>query len=173
MEFNPNERRNNNLEEETKMPIRSLNHFLDENHIRYRCYNHKPTYTAQETAQALHVSGHELVKTVLLIVDGRMVMAVLPACERIDFDLFKEQAGAKHVGLATEQDIADLAPLCDRGSLPPIGNLYGMEVFVSSTVVADEVICFSAGTHTEDIRMSYDDWEQLVQPRIMSFTYMH
>jgi len=155
------------------MPIRSLNHFLSDNHIRYKCYNHKPTFTAQETAEVLHVSGHELVKTVVLIVDGRMVMAVLPACERIDFDLFKTQAGAKHVDLATEQDIANLAPLCDRGSLPPIGNLYGMEVFVASTVTADEVICFTAGTHTEDIRMSYDDWEQLVQPRIMSFTYMH
>lgn len=155
------------------MPIRSLNHFLNDNHIRYRSYNHRPTFTAQETAEALHVSGHELVKTVLLVVDRRMVMAVLPACERIDFDLFKKQAGAKHVSLATEQDIVNLAPLCDRGSLPPIGNLFGMEVFVASTVVADEVICFSGGTHTEDICMSYDDWEHLVQPRIMSFTYMH
>jgi Ala-tRNA(Pro) deacylase len=155
------------------MPIRSLNQFLNENHVRYTCYNHKPTFTAQETAEVLHVSGHELVKTVLLIVDGRMVMAVLPACERIDFNLFKQQAGAKHVDLAAEQDIVNLAPLCDRGSLPPIGNLYGMEVFVSTTVVADEVICFCGGTHTEDIRMSYDDWEHLVQPRIMSFTYMH
>ena len=61
------------------MPIRSLNHFLDDNHIRYKCYNHKPTFTAQETAEVLHVSGHELVKAVVLIVDKRMVMAVLPA----------------------------------------------------------------------------------------------
>jgi Ala-tRNA(Pro) deacylase len=155
------------------MPIRSLDRFLNENHVRYTCYNHRPTFTAQETAEVMHVSGHELVKTVLLNVDGRMVMAVLPACELIDFELFKAQVGAKHVSLATEQEIVNLAPLCDRGSLPPIGNLYGIEVIVASTVAADEVICFSGGTHTEDIRMSYDDWECLVQPRVMSFTYMH
>jgi Ala-tRNA(Pro) deacylase len=155
------------------MPIRSLNKFLDDNHVRYRCYNHKPTFTAQETAQTLHVSGYDLAKTVLLKVDGRMVMAVLPACERIDFDILKRQTGARKVSLASEQDITNLAPLCDKGSLPPIGNLYGMEVYVSSTLAAEEVICFSAGSHTEDIQMSYDDWEQLVQPRIMSFASMH
>ena len=155
------------------MPIRSLNHFLHDNHIRYRCFTHKPTYTAQETAESLHVSGHELVKTVLLKVDSRMVMAVMPACERVDFAKLKEQTGAKYVELASEQDIADLAPLCDRGSLPPVGNLFGMEVFVSNTLADDEVICFSAGSHTEDICMSYDDWEELVQPRRMLFTCMH
>lgn len=155
------------------MAIRSLDRFLTDNHVRFRSYNHKPTFTAQETAEALHVSGYELAKTVLLKVDGRMVMTVLPACERIDFGLFKKQIGARSVELAAEKDISKMAPMCDKGSLPPIGNLYGMEVIVSSTLALDEVICFSAGNHTEDIRMSYDDWEHLVQPRVMSFTVMH
>ena len=155
------------------MPIRSLNEFLDENEVRYRCHNHKPTYTAQETAETLHVSGYDLAKAVLLKVDGRLVMAVMPACEKVDLDLFKRKVGAKKVKLATEDDIARMTPMCERGSLPPFGNLYGVEVIVSSTLSTDEVICFSAGSHTEDISLAYDDWEQLVHPKVMSFTYMH
>ncbi len=155
------------------MPIRALSNFLDSNNISYNCYNHKPPYTAQETAETLHVTGHELAKTVILKVDGRLVMAVLPACEQIDLNRFLEQAGARSVTLAAENDFAQIAPLCDQGSIPPIGNLFGLEVFVSTTLAEDEIISFSAGSHTEDIRMSYIDFERLVQPRLMSFTDVH
>lgn len=155
------------------MPIRALSNFLDSNNISYNCYNHKPTYTAQETAETLHVTGHELAKTVILKVDGRLVMAVLPACEQIDLYRFRQQAGARSVKLAAENDFAHIAPLCDQGSIPPIGNLFGLEVFVSTTLAEDEVISFNAGSHTEDIRMSYIDFERLVQPRLMPFTDIH
>ena len=75
----------------------------------YRCYNHPPTYTAQETAHVMHISGHEVAKTVILRVDGRLVMAVLPACEMVDLDRFKEGAGALWVELADEGEFEKLA----------------------------------------------------------------
>lgn len=155
------------------MPIRALSQFLDLQNIPYRCYNHPPTYTAQDTAHVLHESGHNVAKTVILRVDGRLVMAVLPACEMIDLERFKEMTGALWVELADEQEIEKLAPLCDKGSIPPIGNLFGLPVYVSTSLTLDEVIAFTAGSHTEEIRMFYRDFEYLVQPQIMDFTKYH
>ena len=153
------------------MPVRSLRQFLDIQNIPYRCYNHVPTYTAQEEAHVMHISGHEVAKSVLLRVDDRLVLAVLPACEKVDLYRFKEMCGAVwNVELADEAEMQKLAPLCDAGSLPPIGNLFGLPVYVSTTLARDEVIAFNAGSHTEDIVMFYRDFEYLVQPHIMDFT---
>lgn len=152
------------------MPIRSLDKLLDSRNIAYRSYNHTPTYTAQETAEVLHTTGYEVAKTVLLNVDDRFVIAVLPACEQVNLNQFRQQIGAEEIRLASEDELQAIAPMCDRGSMPPIGNLFGLPVYVSISLAKDEVISFSGGTHTEDIRMSYNDFEWLVQPQLMDFT---
>jgi Ala-tRNA(Pro) deacylase len=155
------------------MPLRALSQFLDISKVPYRSYNHPPTYTAQDTARLMHISGHEVAKTVILRLDGRLVMAVLPACEMVDLDKFQEMTGALWVELADEDDLEHIAPLCDAGSIPPIGNLFGLPVYVSVTLTVDEIIAFNAGNHTEEIRMYFRDFERLVQPQIMDFSRVH
>lgn len=155
------------------MPVRPLRHFLDLSNVPYRAYNHPPTFTAQETAHLMHISGYEVAKTVVLRIDGRFALAVLAACEQIDLKRFASQVGATLVELASEHDMELLAPYCDKGSIPPIGNLFGLPVYVSTTLTRDEIIAFNAGNHTEDIRMYYRDFERLVQPRIMDFSQPH
>ena len=92
---------------------------------------------------------------------------VIVACEQLDLGAVKRRLGARTVKLASEEDMAALAPDCERGCLPPLGSLYAMDVLVSPTLTRDELIAFSGGTHTEEIRLSYDDWEELVHPRVM------
>ena len=48
--------------------------------------------------------------------------------------------------------------------MPPFGNLYDMDVYVSPLLAKDEEIAFNAGSHTELIRMAYKDFERLVEP---------
>ena len=153
------------------MPLRALSHFLDSSNAPYRSYNHAPTYTAQDTAHQIHQSGYEVAKSVLLKADGRLVLAVLPACERIDLNRFCALAGVKHVQLASEDEMVLVAPLCDTGSIPPVGNLFGLPVYVATSLTRDEVIAFNAGNHTEEVRMFYRHFEELVQPRVMDFSF--
>ncbi|HJN01786.1 MAG TPA: hypothetical protein QF836_01880 [Nitrospinota bacterium] len=47
------------------------------------------------------------------------------------------------------------------------GNLCGMEVFVDETLTEDKEIAFNAGTHTDLIRMAYNDFERLVSPKVV------
>jgi Ala-tRNA(Pro) deacylase len=56
------------------------------------------------------------------------------------------------------------------GAMPPFGNLYGMEVFVSEELSRCREIAFNAGSHVEVIRMTYADFERLVQPKVLAFT---
>ena len=51
--------------------------------------------------------------------------------------------------------------------MPPFGILYGVEVYVASSLTEDEEIAFNAGSHTELIKLSYADFERLVKPKVV------
>ena len=100
-----------------------------------------------------------------------MGMAVLPASYQVDFKLLNEVFGSKKVSLATEAEFKYHFPDCDVGAMPPFGNLYDMEVYVAEALAKNREIAFNAGTHSEIIRMDYDDFERLVQPKILKFSW--
>ncbi len=148
------------------MPIRKLREFLDSHAVRYFVVSHSPAYTAQEIAAAAHVPGKELAKTVVVTLDGKMAMVVLPASRQLDFDLLRKLTSARKVELASEKEFADLFPECEIGAMPPFGNLYGMDVYVSEELEDDDEIAFNAGAHTELLRLSYENYKRLVHPKV-------
>ena len=50
------------------------------------------------------------------------------------------------------------------------GNLYDLDVYVAEQLTEDEEIAFSAGSHTEVVRMSYQDFDRLVMPKVTALT---
>jgi Ala-tRNA(Pro) deacylase len=150
------------------MPSAKLKQFLDAEGVRYVSVLHSVAYTSQEIASLAHISGRELTKTVMVFVDGRLAMAVLPASVQVGLDRLKALTKAKEVRLATEREFRDAFPDCETGAMPPFGNLYGMPVYVDISLFSDEII-FNAGTHRELIRMSFSDFERLVKPVVGDF----
>lgn len=153
------------------MPSGKLKAFLDENNIRYLTIRHSNAYTSQEIAASAHVSGKEFAKTVIIKVNGKMVMAVLPASYQIDFDMLKEIFSSRVVTLASEEEFKNRFPDCEIGAMPPFGNLYDMEVYVAESLTGNREISFNAGTHTELIRMDFRDFMQLAEPGILKFSW--
>ena len=151
------------------MPVRKLKEFLDQNGVRWVSIVHSPAYTAQEVAASAHVKGKELAKTVMVKVDGKPVMIVLPASQRVDFQVLREVTGGQNVVLASEAEFRELFPDCEAGAMPPFGNLYGMDVYVAPRLAEDEEIAFNAGSHTELMRLHYADFERLVKPKLAAF----
>lgn len=152
------------------MPVKKLREFLDRHQIKYVTISHSQAFTAQQIAASAHIPGKELAKTVIVKLDGKMAMAVLPASFQVDFELLKEATGARRVELADEEEFKYLFPQCEVGAMPPFGNLYDMEVYVAESLTEDREIAFNAGSHTELIRMAYIDFERLVQPKVLTFS---
>jgi Ala-tRNA(Pro) deacylase len=151
------------------MPVERLRKFLDQNRIKYVVITHSPAYTASEVARLAHISGRQMAKTVIVKLDGRLAMAVLPASELVDLDLLADAAFAERAEIAEEWEFGDLFPDCDIGGMPPFGNLYGLDVYVADSLAEDDEIAFNAGLYTELVRMAYPDYARLVKPRILRF----
>jgi len=152
------------------MPVKKLKDFLDSQKVKYIAITHSAAYTSQEVAASAHVSGKEFAKTVIVQLDNKMAMAVLPANLKVVLQDLKELTGSDRVKFVPEDEFKKLFPDCETGAMPPFGNLYGMDVYVAPALTEDEEIAFNAGSHTELIRMAYKDFERLVQPKILSFT---
>ena len=153
--------------------LNRVKQYLDRHQIPYRHVQHHTAFTAQEVAAEEHIPGKMMVKTVILRLDDRFAMAVLPANARVNFAAFKQFVGAQEARLATEFEFTGMFADCDVGAMPPFGNLYGLPVYVEDSLTQDTEIVFNAGTHQDTIHMKYEDFSRLVQPRVVCFALVH
>ena len=142
--------------------------FLNQNKVRYELLHHPEAFTAQELAAIEHVKGKQHAKVVMVKSDGRQMMAVLPADHRVDLEKFRQLTG-KTAALATEADFKALFPDCATGSMPPFGNLYGVETYVDQSLTDNETIVFEAGTHSDAMKMRYGEFERVAGPKVADF----
>lgn len=149
------------------MPVQRLKAFLDKNDVRYVLISHSRAFTAAATAAITHTPGKEIAKTVVVKVDGKLAMAVVPGSRHLDLKALEEELGARDVTLVSEDEFQNVFPDCELGAMPPFGTLYGLNVYVDSKLEDDPEIAFNAGSHRELMRMQYADYERLEHPRVM------
>jgi Ala-tRNA(Pro) deacylase len=149
----------------------NLDDFLNSRRIPFEHLRHRPCYTANRTAQMLHVPGKDVAKSVLLRTDRGYVLAVLPATHQVNLDEVRGELGVERVEMASEAEMERLFPDCERGALPPFGSLYHLETLVDESLAGDERIVFDAQSHEDAIHMTYRDYESLEHPRKGHFAH--
>jgi Ala-tRNA(Pro) deacylase len=152
------------------MPAQRIKEYLESHKIKFSTISHSMAFTSQEIAASAHISGNEMAKTVMIKVEGRLAMAVLPASYKVNFRILSDLVGTRNIELANEQEFQFRFPDCEVGAMPPFGNLWNMNVYVSERLGFNKDIVFNAGSHTELIRMAYTDFEQLVRPRVVNYS---
>ncbi len=152
------------------MVLDRLTDYLDAHKLKYVLIQHSPAYTAREVAVSAHIPLREVAKTVVLTIDEKHILAVLPATEMVDLNLLRKALGTIAVRLTSESEFNALFPDCEVGAMPPFGNLFKMDVIVSESLAEEEEIAFNSGSHRDLIKMSYKDFERLVHPKVLPFS---
>jgi Ala-tRNA(Pro) deacylase len=152
------------------MPSRKVKEYLDKAGVKFGLMEHDTAFTAQEVAAATHVKGRELVKAIMVKTDGKMLMAVMPSTRKLDFELLKKILKIKEAALAAEEEFSPLFADCEIGAMPPLGNLYNVDVIADESLADDKEIVFRAGTHHDIIKISYDDYKKLEKPKLAKIT---
>jgi len=142
-----------------------IREYLREKGVPFEVHEHRPAYTAQEVAAEEHVSGDVIAKSVVVAADGKYAICALPASYKVDMAKVAKLLGAKSVRLADEGEMAKLFPDAEVGAEPPFGNLWDLPTLVDQHLAEDEDIVFQGGTHRLAVRMRYDDYARLVQPK--------
>ncbi|HSM38887.1 MAG TPA: YbaK/EbsC family protein [Candidatus Limnocylindrales bacterium] len=141
-------------------PLAPLLTWLHDNDVDYHVHPPTPTFTARATALAEGVDPHTFAKTVVVRADdGRRAMLVLDATDQLDLKAAARLLEAAHVQLLTEAELADLAPECDLGTVPPL-PIWHLPIYADYGVNADSQISFHAGSHGYAVRVDRQAWER-------------
>jgi Ala-tRNA(Pro) deacylase len=129
---------------------------------------HPPAFTAQKLAKYLHVSGHQVAKSVLLLGPAGYLLAVLPATHQIDTEALTRELGGP-VRLASDREMAEVFRDCEWGVAPPFGTLYGLPTLLDESIPAEAHVVFETHTRVQAIRLRCRDFERLERPRRLRF----
>ncbi len=149
------------------MSLLRLRQFLDTYNIKYVVISHSVAYTAGAIAALTHIAGKELAKTVIVKIDDDLVMVVVCASQHVDLERLKVATKANVVQLAAESEFRNRFPDCETGAMPPFGNLYGMKVYADEALSRDQEFAFNAGSHRELVRMAWEDFARMVEPKVL------
>lgn len=139
----------------------SLREFLDEHPLPYDIARHRHTQSSLDTAQAAHQPAERVAKCLLLKGEERYLLMVLPADRRLHLGEL-HRAMRTQIGLATEDEVANVFADCETGAIPPTGMLYDLDTIVDDALLMQPDIYFEAGDHEQLIHMKQADFRKLV-----------
>jgi len=143
------------------MSAERVREYLLTHGVAYDIHPHDHAVSAQALAEAEHVSGRQVAKPVILLVDDRLVMAVLPGDLQLDLEKARRALRADRIRFAAESEFAEAFGDSEPGAEPPLGVIYGMPTVIDLRLNG-ETITFRGGTHRESITMKFNDFERIV-----------
>lgn len=138
-----------------------LREYLERQGVKYDLLEHPYTTDSMHTASEAHIPGDYLAKCVLLEDENGYLMAVIPATYRVDLAMLRRLLN-RRLGLATEQELADLFQDCELGAIPPIGKAYGIDVVMDENLAQCKEVYFEAGDHTALVHIDGMDFQGLM-----------
>ncbi len=143
----------------------TIDRYLKQHHLAYEHMTHLRAVAAQRLAAAEHVAGARIAKPVVVDLDGRLVLAIVSAAQRVDLDVLRRATGATRAELVPEQSFQNRFEPCEAGAEPAIG-LFGLPMYVDDEVARQPWIVMRGGTHEDAIRIDTAAWlrEEHVKP---------
>ena len=139
-----------------------LEEYLTSEGVPYDLLGHSRTSTSRQTAYAAHVPGAALAKSVVVHHELGYVLAVVPSTHRVELGALQGLLNTR-LGLATEEQIAELFGDCDVGAVPAVGAAYGMPAVVDESIGRAADVYFEGGDHRTLVHVTGEAFRALMK----------
>ncbi|TFH87186.1 YbaK/EbsC family protein [Billgrantia azerbaijanica] len=139
----------------------TLREYLRACDIDYEEVKHPREVSTSRLAQQVHITGDQLAKAVMVHGDSGYHLAVLPSSCDADLDELSRLFNEK-VELASEDEVVHRFNDCDPGATIPVGQAYGLQVYIDDMLRQQSDIYFDAGDHETLLHMSGREFERLM-----------
>jgi CheY-like chemotaxis protein len=137
--------------------------------VPYEAHHHPAAFSASRLAEAQHVSGYRVAKTVFIAAHGRPVGVVLPAALRLDLERVGAVLGDDGARLATEEEMTRWFRGCVPGGIPPLRLRSDERLLMDRSLAHLGKILLPAGTPEDAIAVRFRDWYRMVRPGVGRF----
>lgn len=150
-----------------------IQELLTSSEVAFKTFEHREVFTSQEAADVRPDATLEQgAKALIMFGDKTPLMIVLPGNRRVATREFKNAFGVKDLRMATPEEVKELTGV-GIGAVPPLGNIFGLPVYLDTTLGNHEMIFFNPGRHDRSITMKYTDLIKIVDPKQGSFSTSH
>lgn len=144
--------------------------YLEEQGVNFRTLEHAPTLTSEDSARErgedISIGG----KALLLKVGKTFHLFVISAAFQVDSNAIKKYFGEKKLRFASRDELMDMTGLVP-GSVPPFGRPFvDVDLYVDSSITQNDRIAFNAGSLTNSVIMSVEDYLKLSQAQTFTFS---
>ena len=154
--------------EKTPSAFGKLSERLKQAGIQFSVLNHAPVYTSEEAAAVRGTPLCSGAKALILNLDGKIALFVLPADRKLDSKKLRSATSTRSLRFATADEILTLTGL-RPGSIPPFGSLFGLPTFCDPALAENATINFNAGEHSISISIAYSDYVRAESPQMLEF----
>ena len=166
--------------------------FLEKGKVKYEILKHRTVYTAFDKAKTLKRgplaggwrvgrSPEKMVgKTLILKMDGKLTVVLIPANKNLDLQKFKKLAKAlpaaclpdrqgrqvKKIDFASERLIKNKFKGVKVGAIPPFGNLWGLRTFIDNFLMREKEIILNSGDYNFSIKISSNQLKKILPDAI-------
>ncbi|MCA9256855.1 MAG: hypothetical protein KDA33_14500 [Phycisphaerales bacterium] len=147
----------------------SIRRLLDDAGVTYRSVHHEPTFTSEQSAAARGESIQVGGKALLMKVGDTFRLFVISAALKADSGAIRRRFGEKKSRFATREELAELTGLVP-GSVPPFGRpILPFDLFVDTSIPANDRIAFNAGSLTDSLVVPMADYLRVARPEVFAF----
>lgn len=136
--------------------------------IPYERLTHEVVTTSDAAAGARASRLAQGAKALIVKAGDRYAHLVISAALRVDNAKLRKLLGSRKLRFATPAELMALTG-CMPGAVPPLGNLFGLEVYMDDALRQESVVFFNCGSHTVSLRMSRADLERATDARVVDF----
>lgn len=136
--------------------------YLGLQRLPYEVIPHKRTSGSLRSARAAAIPPRQLVKGVLLEVEGQYMLAVLPSARHLHLGELRRQLD-RDLAMATEHEVTMVFRDCDPGAVPALGLAYGVETIWDESLGYLDDLYFEAGDHEHLVHMRTRDYMELMR----------
>lgn len=172
------------------MPIpQKIIKFLEKAGAKYEPIKHRTVYTAFDKAATLRVLEKIVGKTLVLKINGKISLVLIPANKNLDKEKFKkviniwlkkqkivnshgririisrakrETLRYSHAEFASERLIKNKLKGVKVGAIPPFGNLWDLPTFVDRGLLKNPKIIVNAGDYNWSIKINSAGLKKLI-----------
>ncbi|MCG7534014.1 aminoacyl-tRNA deacylase [Pseudoalteromonas sp. OOF1S-7] len=133
-------------------------------------FEHDPDITdfAQEVTDVLALAPQQVFKTLVICVDGRLVVAVTPSTQLVDLKAFAKSCKGKKAQLATQQQ-AENATGYQLGGISPFAHKKRLPVRLHISALSYKTIYVSGGRRGLELAVSPDALKALCLAEVADF----
>lgn len=145
---------------------KKLIEFLKKSRVKFEILEHRIVYTAFDKAQTLRTKQNLIGKTLILKIDGNLVIALISAKKNFDKNKFKKISkkigGKGKIDFASERNIKSKLKGVKVGAIPPFGNFWKIPTFVDKSLMKEREIILNGGNYDFSIRMKPKELKKIV-----------